>query len=645
MSGAAGEILESPELTPSDVVDLGAKLADLAKLPPIEYDRRRKAEADALDIRVGTLDDEVERLRAETEGPMGGDPDSVADELVRMVRAESELFHGEDRTAYASFLVDSHRETWPLESTGFREWLGAKHYRATGKAPSDGGMAAALSALSGIAKFDGPEMKVWLRVAKESGRYYLDLCNDAWQAVEISPDGWQVLDHPPVRFRRNPTMRPLPLPEAKGDLSSLWEFVNVVPDDQPLFLAAIIEMYRPETDFIVMEFIGEQGSGKSDTQERVRDLVDPSVSNLRPAPKEREDIFVAAANNWCVSFNNLSHLSADRQDALCTLSTGGGFASRTLYTNGEETVWDAKRPVMLNGISTLATAQDLIDRTLRFDLPEISEASRRPKSEMLAAFEEVRPAILGGLLDLFSKTLRALPNVKLSLLPRMADFAPLGEAMFRAMGRTESFVDLYRERRDQAALAALDGSPVACAVLAYMDSPSGAYGWNSTVKGLLDTLATFKHDGDGWPKSAKGLSNALRRDAPALRRAGVAVKFEGHSRDGNRVTIRVIPKSSPSVSQSGPEGAKEVHDVHQVHRPAKSTSAGEHAGPAPSHAPGTTFTGDAHPSRTFTEKAHAGVTRERCEGGERHGGASEAAPKESNSSGDGMSQPLAEEVF
>lgn len=476
--------------------------------PPDFVRLRSRLKDSHKDVRMGLLDGYLREG-----GNEGSGPESVADELVNMVRDVAELFHGEDRVAYASFLEDGHRETWPLDSTGFREWLGARYYRDAGRAPTEAAVTSALNTLAGIGKFDGPEVKVWLRVAKHDGHYFLDLCNDAWQAVEISADGWQVLDHPPVRFRRTPTMRPLPVPATAGDLPRLWEFVNVVTEDRPLFLAALLEMLRPDTDFIVMEFIGEQGSGKSDTQERVRDLIDPSVVGLRAAPKERGDVFIAAANNWVVSFNNLSRLSAEQQDAVCTLSTGGGFAGRTLYTNTEETVVETKRPVLINGISTLATAQDLVDRTLRFDLPEIGEEARRPKSEMLAAFEAARPVILGGLLDLFADTLRELPRVKLDKRPRMADFAAFGEAMFKAIGRTDSFVALYRERRDFASRAALEDSPVTRAVLAYVGSPTGTCGWDGPAGGLLEALTPFRNDGDRWPKSPPGV---LRR-APTLR--------------------------------------------------------------------------------------------------------------------------------
>jgi hypothetical protein len=383
---------------------------------------------------------------------------------------------------------------------------------------------------------------------RSEGRYFLDLANAAWQAVEVDADGWRVLDRPPVRFRRTPTSAALPIPVPGGDLAPLWRVLNIEEADRPLVVAWLLENLRPETPKPVLELGGEQGSGKSDTQERLRGLFDPSAVPLRAAPKNTEDLYVAAANSWAVSLNNLSHLTAAQQDALCTLSTGGGFGSRTLYTNGEETVLEAKRPVLLNGIGTLATAQDLVDRTLRFELPNI-DGRRRTATDLAEEYEASRPALLGALLDLFAATLRELPGVTLPRLPRMADFALLGEAMFRAFCRKDSFLALYEERRRTAALHALEASPAASAVLSFAERSQGATVWDGPVKGLLEAVAHYRQDVEGWPRSARGFADALRRAAPGLRAAGVRVTFDPQRHnDGHHVTLTKEPTPPAAVN-------------------------------------------------------------------------------------------------
>lgn len=155
----------------------------------------------------------------------------------------------------------------------------------------------------------------------------------------------------------------------------------------------------------------------------------------------------------------------------------------------------------------------------------------------------MRPALLGALLDLFSATLRELPNVRLEDPPRMADFARLGEAMFRALGRPGRFVELYRARQQATSLAALESSPVACAVLALMETTPR---WTGPAKALLETLARHHQDTATWPRSPRGLGDALRRSAPALRLLEIDVYFDPvRHRDGYYVTVwQPIPSTT-----------------------------------------------------------------------------------------------------
>ncbi len=150
-----------------------------------------------------------------------------------------------------------------------------------------------------------------------------------------------------------------------------------------------------------------------------------------------EDIHIAAANAQVCSFENLSSLSQDMQDALCILSTGGGYATRQLYTNGEEHVITSKRPVMLNGINAVATAPDLIERVITIELPTIAAGKRQDEQTMEAAWLRDYPAIFTGLLTLFAEALEMLPKVEIpeGMQKRMLDYQRLGEAVCRRQGR------------------------------------------------------------------------------------------------------------------------------------------------------------------------------------------------------------------
>jgi hypothetical protein len=125
------------------------------------------------------------------------------------------------------------------------------------------------------------------------------------------------------------------------------------------------------------------------------------------------------------AFDNLSHLPVWLSDPLCRLSTGGGFSSRTLYTDLDETVFAAKRPVILTAIEEIAVRGDLLDRSIPVYLPPIPDEKRLPESVLLQAYEEMKPRLFGALFSRISAALANLPSVKLKKLPT-GGFCDLG---------------------------------------------------------------------------------------------------------------------------------------------------------------------------------------------------------------------------
>ena len=123
---------------------------------------------------------------------------------------------------------------------------------------------------------------------------------------------------------------------------------------------------------------GEQGSAKSTFSAILRALLDPNTAPLRALPREDRDLFIAANNGHVLAFDNVSGLPAWISDTLCRLATGGGFAVRQLYTDQDEVLFDATRPVILNGIEDIVARPDLADRAVFLTLEPIPEERRRP---------------------------------------------------------------------------------------------------------------------------------------------------------------------------------------------------------------------------------------------------------------------------
>jgi hypothetical protein len=56
-------------------------------------------------------------------------------------------------------------------------------------------------------------------------------------------------------------------------------------------------------------------------------------------------------------------------------------------------------PIIVNGIDDVAIRRDLADRTAFVNLAAVADEKRRSHHEILAAFEKMRPQLLGVLLD------------------------------------------------------------------------------------------------------------------------------------------------------------------------------------------------------------------------------------------------------
>jgi hypothetical protein len=489
---------------------------------PLEYERLRTdlKQANRL-IRVCALDGFT---RAAGNADSGSD--SMATRLADLASEQCELWHDADGSAFASLDRDhqgsAHREHWRIDSNsrGFQEWLAWLCHTELGGAPASEVIKAASNVLAGKAKFDGGEYTPSMRVARDESGYWLDLCDDHWRAVLVTATGWRIVEQSAPRFIRTKAMRLLPCPVSGGNLSDLWPLLNIPEADHPLILAWMLECLRSDTPFPVLELLGEQGAAKSTTQKTVRGFIDPNKVMLRGRPKGVEDVFVAAGANHLISLENLSGITPEISDGLCTIATGGGAAGRQLYTNGEEHIIEAHNPVMLNGIGAVVTRPDLLDRTIAICLPTIQV--RMTEGEHANRLQGCASGIMGALMTLFADTLAALPDVRIpeTQRPRMADFALLGEAMHRALGNEAGeWLALYVRHRQDAIRRTVDSSPVAVACIELVKHNAGYHG---TVKGLLELFNARITDrnleqGDYWPKSPKGLGDALRRSAPALR--------------------------------------------------------------------------------------------------------------------------------
>jgi hypothetical protein len=469
------------------------------------------------------------------------------DLLVALAEEHCKLFHDQRERPYAQL---PNGVIYRIHGGAFSKWMQRTYRQEVGRAANPAALKAALEEVAAAAMFDGDERTVSLRVAEHEGGLAIDLGEEHACAILVESKRFRV-GRPQSAFERKPHSFPLPRPVEGGSVELLRELLNLQSfADLKLVVGWALMALRPRGPYPVLVLQGEPGSAKSTATEIVKKLIDPTLPNLRSLPRSSRDLAVAADGNWILAFDNISFLPGWLSDALCRLATGGGFGTRALYTNEEETVFDQMRPVILNGLDAVATRQDLLDRSMVLRLPVIEQ--RLTEDQLQRRFTEVAPLILGALVEAVADGLARLPHVEAPDLPRMADFGKWVTAAEVSFGWEEgSILTAFRENQASALRTSLEGSPLATAVQQLLaENPE----FGATPTELHNALTLRAPDNQlrtrAWPKNAQAMSRQLTRLAPALRQLGIEID-EGHTGRGQEKSRWIELR----LSRPGDEGA------------------------------------------------------------------------------------------
>ena len=570
--------------------------------------------------------DDAPVLEADKKERNGNKKSGTAEALVALAE-EHEFFHDADNAGYVCLECENskggpaggHRENWLVDSKQYKRILAGRYYQAHKRAPDDSAVTNAVNTLDHKA-LDGETRIVGVRRIHHDGKIYLDLADVAWTVLEIDSEGWRLCPDPPVRFLRKNGMLPLPMPEAGGNIDALRELLNA-PDDNAWILikAFLLSTFNGDMPLPILAVNGEQGSAKSTLCRMLRMLIDPNKAPLRTFPKDEQDLTISAKNNLILAFDNLSGLPPAMTDALCRISTGSGYATRTLYSNSEETIFAGKRSIIINGIEDLTGRADLLDRCITIQLPAIPDDKRKNEADLWVEFERRRPQLLGALLDSVSAALKASPTVKIEKPPRMADFTHWAVAGETALAISPGgFLAAYRENIGAGNELVLESSlifePLKKLLEQHADEP-----WEGTARDLLEKLAVnagYK-DSNGaelqkppkeWPANPRALRGKLTRLAPNLRKAGIDVTWPQRKNKARLITLSLLSSSNlkkrpslPSLPSPNHQKSGILDGFSENSRPSPTVTTVTKPSPGGVEPPGRPSPQQGLPSPTVTE--------------------------------------------
>src|SRR5688572_6263461 len=326
------------------------------------------------------------------------------------------LFIDEYKIPHIALPTQDHLEILPVNSDAFTNWYRMFIFERDGIVLDNqtiNDLCSLASAYAASHKY-GMQINLNLRTALNINHgkleWIYDLTNKNWEFVKITSGGWDILENE-IIFRRYNNQQPQVYPNRNYEpdiFEKFMKLVNIRRDDKDSILLLkcyIISLLIPEIQKVVLMLHGSQGAGKSSLEELIKMLVDPSIVKTFTFPRDLNELQQQLSHNHIVYYDNISTIKPWISDELCRAVSGSGSSKRQLYTDDDDIIRRFKRSVGMNGINLAATKPDLLDRSIIVKLERIEDGQQRTPDDIWKAFEEIRPKLLGYILDILVKVL------------------------------------------------------------------------------------------------------------------------------------------------------------------------------------------------------------------------------------------------
>ena len=141
---------------------------------------------------------------------------SPADYLADIAEERSDLYIDQLGRKFVRVLVGDHFELFALEDRKCKEWISLLAYESGIHGIRSDTKNSIVELLNGKANQVGKKREFHNRVGFYDGSIWYDLTDDKFRAINISTQGWKIVDEPPPMFYRYSHQRPQPVPNQMG---------------------------------------------------------------------------------------------------------------------------------------------------------------------------------------------------------------------------------------------------------------------------------------------------------------------------------------------------------------------------------------------------------------------------------------------
>jgi hypothetical protein len=444
---------------------------------------------------------------------------------------------------YAKVRINDHYEILDIDSKDAVLWLKSSFFRESDEFYGDETYENVLSLIKSTARFNSKiePTSINKRIASDDDSCHIDLATPNFNLVKITADEVKIVNHGEntAYFSRSSNQSRLPEPTWLVENNPLERFLKLVrmEDDSiyPIHLIASFLSHIPTPIFLIT---GGEGSAKSTRCRLTKKAIDPSGENLEDQlgswGRNEDDWSTTFSNNYCIGFDNVSHITEEQSDKLCRVVTGDTFSKRKNYSDSDEIRIRYMRKIILNGIGLAIEHSDLIRRTIHYQTKTIPKDERLSLGEINKEFKEIQSELLGFVCQTLQQAYKLYPDVskEITELPDMADFAIWGECISRALGHeSNKFLTDYEARRN-GTNELLSENNLIIPFLEYEFSGSDSHELvlqSGTWFAKIERFATdngFDKKSRNYPKSSNKLRTWVERSKVILDQSEFSIHFE-----------------------------------------------------------------------------------------------------------------------
>jgi hypothetical protein len=429
--------------------------------------------------------------------------------------------------AYASISPIQHLK---IESKDFKDYLQTLLYKTDGRTLHNQALEEAMSICRQWARESNIRHHVHLRTGFNAERNFIEvnLGRPDGKVLHITENGYAITD-PELKFLRPKNLLPISFnPAVMVDkdaytkeivlelFSKLFHLQS--EEDFALMLAWMIKTFYPVGEYPILAILGEKEAvGKTTISKFIANLLDPTPSPLKTFPRNRDDLYSLAKNNFLLVFDNLSGISPDMSDALCQLSTGGSLSKRKLYTDGDSVDYPLKNPIVLNSIFNILHRRDLRRRCVVIELKRPTEV--KSQKELDQIFRECAPHCYAYLVCCVQEALKnKVIDAPLLDLADFCEWVAKAHPVFFLDGKT--FVETLKTNREQTAIEILEANIVASFIVSKVEEEGE---WETTASELLQEIRELYPYEKDIPLTPEKMSREIRKIASDLEALGVKV--------------------------------------------------------------------------------------------------------------------------